>query len=158
MKIGNNFTRGPRTWKFNNSLLQDENYLQLIKDNYPSIEHKYQDVENKQLLWELIKMEIRAETIKYSKTKRFNMKTREIAIQLKLEELDRKLCNSTDLNDEILTEFETLKNELNEIYSTKGKEAMFRSKVKWVEQGEKPTKYFFNLEKRNYEKKNYNTA
>ena len=30
---------------------------------------------------------------------------------------------------------------------------MFRSKVKWFEQGEKPTKYFFNLEKMNYEKK-----
>ena len=30
---------------------------------------------------------------------------------------------------------------------------MFRSKVKWFEQGEKPTKYFFNLEKTNYEKK-----
>ena len=149
MKIGNNFTRGPGTWKFNNSLLQDENYLQLIKDSYPSIEQKYQDVENKQLLWELI----RAETIRYSKTTRFNMRTREIAIQLKLEELDRKICNYTNLNDEILTEFEALKNELNEIYSTKGKEAMFRSKVKWVEQGEKPTKYFFNLEKRNYEKK-----
>ena len=29
----------------------------------------------------------------------------------------------------------------------------FRSKVKWVEQGEKPTKYFFNLGKCNYEKK-----
>ena len=98
-------------------------------------------------------MEIRAETIRYSKTKRFNMKTGEIAVQLKLEELDRKICNSTDLNDEILTEFETLKNELNEIYSTKGKEAMFKSKVKWIEQGEKPTKYFFNLERRNYEKK-----
>ena len=63
------------------------------------------------------------------------------------------MCNSTDLNDEFLIEFETLKNELYEIYSTKGKEAMFRSKVKWVEQGEKPTKDFFNLEKRNYEKK-----
>ena len=63
------------------------------------------------------------------------MKTREIAIQLKLEELDRKICNDTNLNDEILTEFEALKSELNEIYSTKGKEAMFRSKVKWVEQG-----------------------
>ena len=153
LKIGNNFTRGPGTWKFNNSLLQDENYLQLIKDSYPSIEQKYQDVENKQLLWELIKMEIRTETIRYSKTTRFNMRTREIAIQLKLEELDRKICIYTTLNDEILTEFEALKNELNEIYSTKGKEAMFRSKVKWVEQGEKPTKYFFNLEKRNYEKK-----
>ena len=30
---------------------------------------------------------------------------------------------------------------------------MFRSKMKWIEQGEKPTKYFFNLEKNNYEKK-----
>ena len=49
------------------------------------------------------------------------MKTREITIQLKLEELDRKICNFTNLNDRILTEFEALKNELNEIYSTKGK-------------------------------------
>ena len=81
------------------------------------------------------------------------MKTREIAIQLKLEELDQKICNFTNLNDEILTEFEAFKNELNQFYSTKGKKAMFRSKVKWVEQGEKPTKYFFNLEKRNSEKK-----
>ena len=30
---------------------------------------------------------------------------------------------------------------------------MFRSNMKWIEQGEKPTKYFFNLEKTNYEKK-----
>ena len=30
---------------------------------------------------------------------------------------------------------------------------MFKSKMKWVEQGEKPTKYFHNLEKTNYEKK-----
>ena len=30
---------------------------------------------------------------------------------------------------------------------------MFRSKVQWVELGEKPTKYFFKLEKANYEKK-----
>ena len=30
---------------------------------------------------------------------------------------------------------------------------MFRSKIKWVEQGEKPTKYFFHSEKRSYERK-----
>ena len=40
------------------------------------------------------------------------MKTREIAIQLKLEDLDRKICNDTNLNDEILTELEALKSEL----------------------------------------------
>lgn len=63
LKIENSFKRGPANWKFNNSLLQDENYLQLIKDSSASIENKCQDVENKQHLWELIKMEIRAETI-----------------------------------------------------------------------------------------------
>ena len=30
---------------------------------------------------------------------------------------------------------------------------MFRAKCRWVENGERPTKYFFNLEKRNYNKK-----
>ena len=50
-------------------------------------------------------------------------------------------------------EFENLKKELTEIYSVKGKEAIFRSRTKWIEDGEKPTKYFFNLEKQNYEKK-----
>ena len=39
------------------------------------------------------------------------------------------------------------------MYDSKGKEAMFRSKARWFEQGEKPTKYFFNLEKRNYNRK-----
>ena len=29
----------------------------------------------------------------------------------------------------------------------------FRSRTKWLEEGEKSTKYFFNPEKRNYEKK-----
>jgi len=30
---------------------------------------------------------------------------------------------------------------------------MFRSKCRWIENGEKPTKYFYNLEKRNYNRK-----
>lgn len=32
----------------------------------------------------------------------------------------------------------------------KGQEAIFRSKSKWIKQEEKPTKYFFNLAKKNY--------
>ena len=30
---------------------------------------------------------------------------------------------------------------------------MFRAKCRWIENGERPTKYFFNLEKSNYNKK-----
>ena len=98
-------------------------------------------------------MEMRSMTIAYSKKKRFNLRNRETVIQRKLEELDEEICNNQNLDDDILTEYQNLKKELTEIYHTKRKEAMFRSKVRWIENGEKPTKYFFNLEKRNYEKK-----
>lgn len=30
---------------------------------------------------------------------------------------------------------------------------MFRAKARWTEYGEKPTKYFFNMERRNYNRK-----
>ena len=45
------------------------------------------------------------------------------------------------------------KKELKDMYDSKGKETTFRSKARLLEQGEKPTKYFFNLEKKNYDRK-----
>ena len=94
-------------------------------------------------------------TIKYSKEKRLELRKRESTLQKELQDLDYKICN-TDfeiINRNIFVEYEAAKEELKKIYEQKGKEAIFRSKVKWLEQGEKPTKYFFNLEKTNYEKK-----
>ena len=141
--------RGPGNWKFNNMLNE---YINLIKGNYPLFQEKYQNVENRQLYWELLKMEIRSTTIAYSKKKKSNLRNRETIIQRKLEELDTEICNNQNLDDDILMEFENLKKELTEIYSIKGKEAMFRSRTRWIEDGEKPTKFFFNLEKQNYKK------
>ena len=96
-------------------------------------------------------MEKRSETIRYSKTKNMLTKTRESAIQSRLKELDAKICNDVNLNQHILAEYESLKKELHELYEQKGRGAIFRSKVGWIEKGEKPTKYFFNLMKKNYE-------
>ena len=123
---------------------------------YPQILEKYKDVENKQLLWEPIKMEIRSKTINYSKSKRCELRKREVAIQNELEELDFKICNSAnmDLDSQILDKYESAKTELKKLYDLRENEAMFRSKTKWIQQSEKPTKYFFfNLEKRNYARK-----
>ena len=60
------------------------------------------------------------------------------------------ICKS---GQDILGKFEAAKEELKRLHEIRGKEAMFRSKMKWIEQGEKPTKYFHNLENINYEKK-----
>ena len=154
INLNEEFKRGPGLWKFNNTLLQDECYLQLIKDYYyPCILQKHADVTDKQLLWELIKMEIRSETIRYSKGKSKQLKMRESTIQSRIEELDLNICKDVCHDQQNLLEYEALKKELQGLFEANGKGATFRSKVRWIEKGEKPTKYFFNLEKRNYDKK-----
>ena len=87
VEINDAFHRSPGTWKFNNQLLEDENFVQLITECLPRILAKYQEVESHQLLWELIKMEFRAETITYSKAKRRELKNRETYLQEKLDAL-----------------------------------------------------------------------
>ena len=106
IKLKSEMTLGPASWKFNNSLLSDENYINLITFIYPQILAKYKDIDNKQLLlWELMKMEIRGRTIKYSKNKRCELKKRVITLQEMLQALDHKVCNSENFDQETLDKF-----------------------------------------------------
>ena len=74
VEINDAFHCGPGTWNFNNQLLEDGNYVQLITECLPRISAKHPEVESHQIIWELIKMEFRAETITYSKAKRREVK------------------------------------------------------------------------------------
>ena len=132
IELKSDLKRGLGTWKFNNTLLDDKNYVDLIRFLYPQILEKYKDVENKQLLWELIKMEIRSKTLSYSKSKRCELRKREVAIQNELEELDFKICNSAnmDLDSQILDKYESAKKGLKNLHDLRGNEAIFRSKPK----------------------------
>ena len=65
----NGKSRGPGLWKFNNSLLKDEHYVTKIHETYSRTRAFYSDLEGARLLWEVLKMEIRAATIAYSKKK-----------------------------------------------------------------------------------------
>ena len=59
--------RGPGYWKFNASLLEDKNFVEQVSTKIPGFINQYQGVADKGLLWELVKMEIRAYTIYFSK-------------------------------------------------------------------------------------------
>ena len=48
--------RGPGFWKFNNSLLEDNEYTEKLSENIAVFIEKYKHVEDKRLSWELIKM------------------------------------------------------------------------------------------------------
>ena len=98
----------------------------------------------------MLKMEIRAATISFSKTLAKSTNCREMEITRRLTALDEFIYNNfhaPDIN-QVLNEFDDLKTELQTIYTKKGNAAIFRSRCRWVENGERPTKYFFNLEKK----------
>ena len=155
LALPQNTKRGPGFWKFNNLLLNDEEYLFTIHQLIRRLHEKYFQLEDKSLVWELIKMEIRQNTISYAKRKARNMSLHEDELHKRMDKLDQIICNSNDLQniEDTLKEYDALKAEVNTIYEQKGKAAMFRSKCRWIEEGERPTKYFFNLEKQNFKRK-----
>ena len=108
LQIDQTFEQGPGNWKFENTLLKNNEYVNLIKKSFLSIQEKYHDVENKQLYWDLLKMEMRSKTISYSKKKR-EQQCREHNIQCKLEDLDLEICNNRNLCDNTLNEYDNLK-------------------------------------------------
>ena len=93
----------------------------------------------------MIKMEIRSSTIPYSENKARNQRNLQNQLESRLQLLEEK-----EKAENVLQEYERLETELRLIYERIADGAIFRSKIRWIERGEKPTKYFFNLERRNY--------
>ena len=137
--------RGPGLWKFNNFLLEDEKYVKLIRENFTCISEKYSNLKDKRLRWELIKMELRGLTIPYAKNKAIkNVRKKEMDVQKQLEELESLVSSHANITriNQAKMEYTALKEELRLIYENKGKGSIIRSKTRWIEHGEKPTKYF----------------
>ena len=148
--------RGPGLWKFNNSLLKDQVFLTLIENSYPMIKVKYSEVEDARLRWELIKMELRGIIIPFAKNKARATRLYIENLEKQLAELDFTILSHTGSQMDLFfkqSELEKLKKELQHSYDKKGEGAIFRSKLRWTEQGEKPTKYFFNLEAKHFMQK-----
>ena len=144
--------RGPGFWKFNNSLLVDDNYVIALRKNIELYKVKYENVEDKGLKWDLIKREIRGFTVKYAKTKAIQRKNEEMTLQNKINELQLSLERNPN-NNHAQNELLVAKLRLQKIMHFKTKGAILRSKVRWYEEGERNTRYFYSLENRAQTKK-----
>lgn len=141
------FKRGRGFWKFNNSLLSDMNYVQKVNETIQDICKQYlvrdtEDIDDSSFL-DVLLMEIRGITISYST---FKKKERENKEKSLLEEID-KLESEENINLHAVEEKRLL---LENIRKEKMIGLMIRGKARLVEEGEKPTRYFCNLENRNY--------
>lgn len=159
-------------WKFNSSLLRDKDYVDQIKSSINDTVECYavpvyersklfeinpQDLQltiGDGLFLEVLLMNIRGTTISYGSWKKKKLKEEESTLENKINDLDVRIRESPNTVPEtVLEEFSTLKKQLEEIRTDKIKGTILRSRARWIDEGEKPTKYFLNLENRNFTSK-----
>ena len=141
--------KGTGYWKFNTSLLRDQNFVQNTKKIIEQTHNENKNLKDKGLSWDLIKMNIRSYTIKYSAKLKRDRTVMENDLS---KELDR-LVNLENQEEPILENIRLIKKELERISKIKTQGAILRSRAKWTEEGEKNTAYFLNLEKHYSENK-----
>ena len=144
LKPINNLPRGRSLWKFNNSLLQNDEYLRKMKTAIVETEQQLdsEQIKDDQVRWEYLKFKIRDQTIAFSKVLSANKRKEIFSLERKLLSLEKELEfqeSETYINT---------KKELDNIYDLKAEGIRIRSRCKWYEAGEKSTKFFLNLEKR----------
>ena len=158
----NEFKRGKGLWKFNNSLLYDSAYLETINELITSVITQYavpvynfENIDNMdlstlqlsvndQLFLETLLMEIRGKSISYASYKKKSLNEKESNLQLEIKTLEENLNIQ---NNDILIQ---KKMELEASRKNRIEGSIIRSRAKWLNEGEKPSKYFLNLESRNY--------
>lgn len=146
LRLGNTITRGKGNWKFPNNLLHDKLYVDKIKTLILQTknENKFND---KNMQWEFIKCIIRTETIDFCRKKAKTEREKEKYLENRILEMENIVIKE---GDESYQEYLLTKTEWENIQKVKTNGIIMRSKANWVENGEKNTKYFLNLEKRNF--------
>ena len=144
-----NEQKGPGYWKMNCSLLKDEEYVNSVAEMLPvwTAEGR-KELSDSRNVWDWIKYNIRAHAINYSKKKAKERNATESNLQDEL--IKAKQEYETMPSDSNATRLNAAQEKLETFYEEKTKGIIIRARARWHEHGEKSTKYFLNLEKRNH--------
>ena len=123
-------------WKFNSSLIKDQNYISEIKKLIRNFSNENESLFNRQLKWELLKYEVRKFTIKYTKHVAKEKRQQRTNLENQLKKLEGKL------DEDNLSKYNSVKNELDEIYNYIVEGTQIRSKCNRYKNSEKSTFFF----------------
>ena len=159
-------------WKFNKGLLKDEEYVRMVKTEIKEVLLQYaaspyeRDAINNipiselffsindALLFETLLLGIRGKTIAFASRRKKERNEREKELERIIGEIENNIDEqqSGPEMEKRIQELNIKKGELQQLRSFKMEGLMIRSRAQIIEQGEKPSAFFLNLEK----KKNVN--
>ena len=164
-------TRGKGTWKLNAELLNDPGLIKRIEEGFllmievhactpyaPSFVKQFSE-NNISLMfeieafWEVLLSHLRGIFISNAAKRKRDRSNREELLTKEIENLEELYC--LDISDEAMrVNLIEKKRELEEIRDIKLRGSFIRARLKDYVQGEKPSKYFLNLENYNFISKN----
>jgi len=159
-----NWKKGRGFWKLNTGLLSDKTYIDMVKQIVIETADRYR-IESAgteevysidpHLLWETIKLEIRGKTVQYNSRKNRKEREREDTLNKEIAKLEHD-CedeNKKDKVEELNKQIQEKQIEIENLRRPKIKALMRRARAEYYEEGEKPTKFFMDLERKNYTNK-----
>ena len=151
--------RGPGIWRYNNLLLDDTSHVNTVRAEIDEAVHNrgiYSETKNKGLKLEMLLSRIRSNALKRSKQLAQETRREERLLYNKANELECIIAKTP--TEEQRIEYEKVKTELDYVKEQRGRSAILRSHIAWVEDGEKSTKYFLRMCKTREAQKNICTV
>ncbi|PFX14836.1 Transposon TX1 uncharacterized 149 kDa protein [Stylophora pistillata] len=136
---------GPGYWKLNTSILEDQDYCQLVREEWSAWRLAVPRFPSLAKLWDRGKSRIKGLTIRFCASRaRKTSACRDALVRL-VQHLQEKVDSGvTSCVDPLRSAL----SELARLDSHAAKGAHVRARVKWVEEGESSSQYFFRLEKK----------
>ena len=141
-------TRGNNYWKFNNEWLENNDFTDCLLKMIHDCENTYRKTLTSAEFWALCKNKIRSFCIKFACNSNVSKNCKMSDIEKKLKEIYIDMTNNPT-DESLKCTYNKLRFEYEILNEHHLKGLQLRSKTKWVEEGEKSTKYFLNLEKCN---------
>ena len=132
-------------WQFNNSLLEDENYKQIIIQFWTDWQKQKHDFPNILSWWDIGKTHIKSLTQMYGS--KVSAESKEAL--LRINEIINELQSAPDFTPDIQRALAEQRRELNFLIKNKAKGALIRSRFKYANEVDTSSEFFYNLEKSN---------
>lgn len=145
-------SRRSGVWKFNSTLLRDPDFKAVISGVINEQKLCINLFESLGAWWDNLKVRIRQACINFSKRKRSIANSEHAFLTKKLIRL-KNLFHSGDVS--VVKELNDTDSALSSLILKEAEGAKIRSRAQWIEEGEKPTRFFFRLESKRAEKNSF---
>jgi exonuclease III len=149
--LGDPFVRGPGVWKLNTSLLEDDEYCQLVRSfwSFWQTQEGSDTYSSGPDWWDQGKFYLREITRTYARCKAAEKCGRKSALTRQMTNLQRHF-EAGDSSS--FAQLCAVQEELRNIHLNEARGAQVRSRCRWAEEGEASTSFFLNLEEKHRSK------